>query len=391
MAKPSDWNCIHLSAGQPPMPLMHGYIDSGGRFRPDEASEKAPLVALIPADRCNVISVDLPELSGRKLEQALRWAAEDVIAGPVEDQHVAAIQREADGRLRCIVCSNKDMQQWLDALPGRPHRIVPDAACLPWQRGQISLMRQQQHWLVRWSETGFDRVEPEVLELMLPELLENSTASNRLVCYQTARDDTVPDGLNGSEVRRVSLDETPLALLAVDAVDSPVNLMQGEYSAIEPGSQNKRWRLTALLAAAIAVLLIVYSVSESWLLERKSEQLDRQITQQFQQVFPEVTRVQRPRAQAEQAMALLAGGGSDTFVGINSRISEVLTGASGIQVEALNYVQDQISLSLTVAGTDDLEALQQQLHSIGLVVVVEQLQVQPEGSQARLSIRPGES
>ena len=384
MSKPSAWSIVRLQSGS--QPAERGRMDADGRYAGNEqVDQNDPLLALVPADRCNVISIDLPELSGRKLEQALRWAAEDAIAGPIEEQHVAPIQREADGRLRCIVSSRQDMQQWLDALPKRPQRMLPDAACLPWQAGQISLMQQGRHWLMRWSETGFDRIEADLLDVMLPELVAAETSN--IVCYQTVNDTALPDVLSALEPESIVSDIEPLALLAPPAIDSPVNLMYGDYSPIEPGSRSQRWRLAAVLSGIVALITVVLGISENWLLARKSDQLEQQINQQFRQIFPEITRIQRPRVQAEQAMALLSGGGSDPFLGMASRISQLLSGATGIDIESLNYAAGQINLALKAPGTDDLEALQQRLRTQQLNVTVEQLQVLPDGVQARLRIQ----
>ena len=386
MSKPSAWNVVRLEPGsQPP---EHGRVEAGGQFSGSaQHYDSDRLLVLVPANRSNVISVDLPDLSGRKLEQALRWAAEDAIAGPIEEQHVAPILRDDDGRLRCIVSSRLDMQQWLDTLPKRPQRIVPDAACLPWQPGQITVMQQDTQWLMRWAETGFDRVEADLLDLMLPELIANETEPRRIICYQAASERALPEALARLEPECIATDATPLALLAPQAIDSPVNLMFGDYSPIEPGSRSQRWRPAAMLGIAAALLAIVLGISENWLLARTSDQLQQQIDQQFRQIFPEITRIQRPRVQAEQAMAILSGGGSDPFLGMASRISQLLSGAGGIQTESLNYADGQISLSLKVPGSDDLEALQQQLRAQQLNVVVEQLQVLPDGAQARLRIQ----
>ena len=386
MSKPSAWNVVRLQPGSEP--AEQGRVEADGRFAGGaQRAESDPWLVLVPANRSNVISIDLPDLSGRKLEQALRWAAEDAIAGPIEEQHVAPIRRDADGRLRCIVSSRSDMQHWLDALPKRPRRIVPDAACLPWQAGQITLMQQGTQWLMRWSETGFDRIEADLLDLMLPELIKTGTETRKIVCYQTASDSALPDALAEHQPERIVRDVESLAVLAPQAINSPVNLMYGDYSPIEPGSRSQRWRPAAMLGVAAALLMIVLGIGENWLLARKSDQLQQQIEQQFRQIFPEITRIQRPRVQAEQAMAMLSGGGDDRFLGMASRISQLLSGAGGIETESLTYADGQINLSLKVPGSDDLEALQQRLRAQQLTVVVEQLQVLPDGAQARLRIR----
>ncbi|MEM1080106.1 MAG: type II secretion system protein GspL [Pseudomonadota bacterium] len=386
MPKATEWNCQHLDAKRPPQTIAQGTYSEASGFTDAASHHDAPLLVLIPADRCNTLTVALPELSGRKLTQALRWAAEDQIAGPIEEQHVAPIQRDERGHLRCIVTAQRSMDRWLDALPQRPRKLLPDAACLPWQANQINLMPVEDQWLLRWGETDFDRVDLDLLELMLPELIGEGESPPSLQCFWSGDANALPSALQPFKPSVITMQSPALAYLVPTAYTSPINLMHGEYSALEPGSQARRWRSAAALAAGLVGLIMGHGVIEHQLLERQAEQLDQTIHAQFTRLFPEITRPSRHRVEAERAMAALAGSGSDPFLGLTSRVSALTSSASGLQVEALNFADRRLRVTLNMPSTADLEALQQQLRASSMAVEVEQLQIFPEGPQATLRI-----
>jgi len=389
MPRPAKWNCVYLSADRPPQLQARGHLDTTGQWLADPTPSSAPLVALVPADRCNVISIELPELSGRKLTQALRWAAEEHIAGPVEDQHVSPIRREPDGRLRCVVTTRAAMEAWLQVLPERPRRILPDAACLPWAEGQISIAPIGQQWLLRWGETEFDRVDEAMLELLLTELISTGDHATEVICYQSDPMQALPPAVAELKPGVEAIPDSLIGLLATQAVATPINLMHGEFAAVEPGTQLKAWRWSLAAGCSLLLLAGLYTASEHWLLKQQSRQLEQDIVAQFQRVFPEITRPVRPRIQAEQAMAALSGSGSDAMLALSSRVSQLIGGADGIRMDSLSFRDQRLRLSMNIPGSEDIELLQQRLRLNGLDVAVEELQVQSEGARVTLLISAG--
>lgn len=358
--------------------LMH--VDAP-RERAGDA--EAPLIALVPADRCNVIAVDVPEMSASRLGQALRWAAEDALATDAEDQHVVPIRRRPDGRLDCLVASTADMQAWLDRCPRQPSRLVPDAACLPWQRGELVLAPVAGGVLARWGELDFDRIDLDLLDVLLPELIE-SAGRPQLVWLGT----TVPDALADHDFQSRPVETGDLGLLASQAAASPANLMFGDYP---PAGQRDRprWRPVAVLAGLALGLLFGSALTERWMLQRQSDQLESEIRAQFRQLFPEITNVQRPRVQAERALADLGGVGNDRFVSMMRNVSPLFSGLDAVRVESLRYSDTRLELALRVPGLDDIEALQRQLEGRGLVTSIDGVNVDGDTTSGRLQIAPG--
>src|SRR5690554_5019964 len=117
-------------------------ISVSKRGGPDQADWPAdlPATVFVDASRCLGLTLDLPPLRGHKLAQAMRWAAEEYFAGSAEDEHVVAGPRDQQGRLHCVSISNATMDELTAQLAGsRAERLLPDALCLPWQPGRLSL------------------------------------------------------------------------------------------------------------------------------------------------------------------------------------------------------------------------------------------------------------
>lgn len=345
--------------------------------------DDAPLIALVPADRCNVIAVDVPEMSASRLARALRWAAEDALATDAENQHVVPIRRRADGRLDCLVASTADMQAWLERCPRRPSRMLPDAACVPWQPGELVALPVSGAVLVRWGELEFDRVDLDLLDVLLPELIESADRP-RLIWLG----DAVPESLAGLDFEARPVETHELALLAGPTAASPANLMFGDYPAA--GQRDRpRWRPVAVLAGLAVVLLFSGAATEHWMLERQSERLDREIRTSFSRLFPDITSPQRPRVQAERALAELGGGGHDRFVAMMRTVSPLFSGLDAVEVESLRFAGQRLELALRAPGLDDIEALQKQLEGRGLATSIDGVNVDGNTTSGRLQIAPG--
>jgi len=350
-----------------------------------DAGTDAELVALVPADRCSLVRVDLPELSGARMAQALRWAVEESIAGDPEQQHVVPVRRASDGRLLCLVVARGDMDQWLAALPDRPARLVPDAACLPRADDEVVLMPMGGFVLARGGNEMFDRIEPELLDSLVPEFIDSAGDRARLVWLG----DEPPAELDrfGPETRSDGI--SPLALLAPAALGSPgaaFDLLQGEYAERDRASAARQWRLAGWLAGLAVFLLLAAAVTEYTMLKREQLRLEAAVEARFADLFPGISTIVRPRAQAERALIELRGGSRDRFVQLMGAVSPLFSGASGIEVTSVSFIDGTLDLELETASLADLEALQRQLGAQGIDAALHNVEVLAQRTRGRIRI-----
>lgn len=353
-----------------------------------DAGEATGLVALVPADRCSLVRVELPEMSGSRLSQALRWAVEDSIAGDPEQQHVVPVRRAQDGQLLCLVVARRDMDQWLAALPARPTRLVPDAACLPRAENELILMPMGGVVLARGGNEMFDRIEPDLLDSLVPEFTESAGNEVRLVWVG----DTPPVELDRFSVEKRPGGSSALALLAPAALGetgAAFNLLQGEYAELEGASSSRQWRLAGWLAGLAAFLMLAGLLAEYTMLKREQLRLEHAVEARFAEMFPDISSIQRPRVQAERALAELRGGSRDRFVQLMGAVSPLFSGARGVEVTSISYLDGTLDLELETASLADLEALQRQLRTQGLDAALQNVEVLTESTRGRIRISEG--
>ncbi len=382
MARPERYRLIDVATGAD---QRFALVDG----TPVPASDSAvddPLVVVVPADRCSVVRADIPEMSASRMTRALRWAVEDSIAGDPEQQHVVPMRRAADGRLMCLVVAHADMQQWLATLPVRPTRMLPDAACLPLADGEVTLLKAGDHVLARAAEDVFDRIEPDLLESLVPEFLAFAGESARLVWLGEA---LVPEARSyDPEIRPDA--GSALEVLAPTALGGSgrhFNLLAGEYAARENVAAARQWRIAGWLGALAAFLLLAGVVADYVLLKREELRLEQAIESRFGELFPEISALVRPRAQAERALAELRGGSRDRFIQLMRAVSPVLSGAAGVQVDSIRWADSALELELETASLADLEALQRQLSAQGIEAALRDLEVLSDATRGRIYIR----
>ncbi|MFU8877247.1 MAG: type II secretion system protein GspL, partial [Wenzhouxiangellaceae bacterium] len=368
-------------------------IDEQGRVDAAPAADAAGCesIALVPADRVSLITVELPRMSPARLEQALRWAVEDRIAGDPAGQHVVPLRRLSGQQLQCMVVARVDMQQWLDRLDHRPTRMLPDAACLPWQPGQVVLAPSAEAVLARWGETEFDRISPDLLDDLLPELSSAPGSAGQARPGETVwlGPGPVPDGIAGLVTRVDEHEGDGLeAMAAVAAGDSAadLDLLRGEFALADAAGDRRRLRWLAGLAAAVLALWVGHALVDYMLLERQHRQQADQLEQRVTELFPEIGVLVRPRAQVERALAELRGVHQDRFVQLVAGANSLIAGAEGLRLNSLSYADGVLELRLQAPSLADFEALQRRARTLDLRAELGDVSVRPEATDARMII-----
>ena len=326
------------------------------------------------------LKVELPDLPARRLEQALRWAAEEHLAGSAEDEHVVAGRRDEAGRVACVVIGREVMDQICRPLAGQPaERIVPDAMCLPWQDGELALAERDGRILARWGECEFGSFEVELAEDLLAGLASERV---RIVWYGGECPDWLDRGRIEEPIDQRSLDHC----LAEGAVASGINLLSGPYSPRSAVAARTYWRWVAGLAAGLAAVMIGLVAVENHQLDREAGRLQQDIEQRFEQLFPEVGRVVRPREQAERELARLRFGQAAGLLDLMSRTAPVIEGQDRIVLDALNYRDGELELTLRAPDVAALDQLEQRLRALDLAADVRSASLDEDGASGRIRV-----
>lgn len=359
-----------------------GRVARGGRCDPatPDWPDEGPAVVLVDASRCLGLSLELPPLRGQKRQQAMRWAAEEHLAGSAEDEHVVAGPRDEAGRLRCVSIANGVMEELTAPLDGlAAERMLPDALCLPWQAGRVSLAEHDGRILVRWGEWSFTSFDADLAADMIDSA---APPDSELDWYGGERPAWVDE--RGAVDRDDG--QSLMAILARQAAGAELNLLSGPWAPQSAATARSQWRWTAIFAAAAVAMVIGHAALERYQLANRSGELETAIEQQFRQAFPEVGRIVRPQTQAERELARLRFGQAAGLLELMHRVAPVIDGQAQLQVERLDYRDGTLELGLRAPDVAALEALEQRLRALDLSAEVQTASLDDRGASGRIRI-----
>ena len=362
-----------------------GRVARGGRCDPaaPDWPDDGPAVVLVDASRCLGLSLELPPLRGQKLQQAMRWAAEEHLAGSAEDEHVVAGPRDEAGRLRCVSIANGVMEELTAPLDGvAAERMLPDALCLPWQAGRVSLAEHDGRILARWGEWSFTSFDADLAADMIDSA---APPESELDWYGGERPAWVDE--RGAVDRDDG--QSLMAILARQAAGAELNLLSGPWAPQSAATARSQWRWTAIFAAAVVAMVIGHAALERYQLANRSAELEAAIEQQFRQAFPEVGRIVRPQTQAERELARLRFGQAAGLLELMHRVAPVIDGQAQLQVERLDYRDGTLELGLRAPDVAALEALEQRLRALDLSAEVQTASLDDRGASGRIRITRG--
>ncbi len=364
------WRWAELKAG--------GAIGREGRCDPSRPDWPKGLAVhvLCDAGQCTALALDLPEMSSARQRQALRWAAEEHLAGSAEEEHVVDAGRDGSGRLRCLVIAHAEMEAILSPLAGEAvESVCPDALCLPWQPGEVSLAATDAQILARWGEWSFGRFEAGLVETLLEPI---SDGQWKWVAG------TVPESLS-AEIDAGS-PSTLMTVLARNFDCASVNLLSGPWAPASRQTAGRQWRWVAGLAGTAVVVALAGLALENRLLAARSADLQASIDARFADAFPGIRPAGRHRELAERELARLRFGQSAGLMDLMYRVSPVLQGQTGVFLRGLSYRDERLELDVTAPDVAALDELEQRLRELGLVAAVQSASLDDEGAAGRVSV-----
>lgn len=357
---------------------------------------------IVPGECILLTSVNLPPIRqlARRM-QAARFAMEDQLATPVESQHIALGERDADGNHHVAVVEREQMDAWLD-LPGeyrqRVRAAIPDTLCLPLpENGSASVLLDNQRALVRRSRQHGFACNTRLLPAML-QAAGMDDVQLQIATADDAPDDAIIAGLEerGFHVQRVSSSTTPQTTLFDNARTPALNLLQGSY---EPVSHNHAWwrpfRATAALAIVLLLVLVAAHVAEYVSLQQEYNNLHAQAEKQFHTAFPDITATSDMRYQAQQALARLSG--NSATGGIFPLLQALANASGGIgtsQFQSLDYRSGALTFTLHAKNIQALDKLRGEFsRQSGMVLDVQSANATSDGVQiqARVTRNSGSS
>ncbi|MFY9259477.1 MAG: type II secretion system protein GspL [Gallionella sp.] len=340
--------------------------------------------AVAPAAVVLLTSVKLPVSKGEKARRLLPFVAEEQLAVEVDTVHFALGEALPDGRLTVAIIEQHWLQQSLAFLTAQGLRVqhfFPETLLLALPEDGWVMTWDGQQGLVRTGESAGWVLEGEGIPFALQCLCQSVAAhppSQLLIYTHAALDVAVWSAQLGIPVVK-STQAAPSELSALD-------LLQGDFA-----RQQFNWtwlpklKPVLWLGAAMILLQLLGTGIDAWRLGREQRQLQQAMEASFRQAFPEATVVVDPALQMERQLANLrrTAGIADTqdFLPILGKITPWLQGASGMQLQKINYENQVLKLEFNLPSAAILASLHTQLNQLTC-----QTEWQAEGMNVRLKI-----
>lgn len=356
-----------------------GRVIDEGSGRPPAAGD-TPVVALADMADCLCLTASLPELSGRRLNQALPYALEDRLAGSIDEQHVAAAGRDDTGDVRALVIERTRLQHYLDTLKSagiEPTALLPDALCLPWRKGELSVMAAGDRLLARWGDWQAASLEPALFGTLLPEL-----AVDRIRCFGD-----LPDGFAAGEIL---VEQAPggLNVLVPRAAAMTGQLLTGELAPATSRRHHARWLWAAALAGVLILSQFLLAGLEYLQLRGQAQTSRAEVATHFSQAFPGITPVAgREKLLAERELARLRFGEAAGFIELLAAAAPVIESTEQTEVQSLDYRDGALEIRLRADSIAELERLERRLSDAGVDAGVQSASTYEDGADGRLLVR----
>jgi type II secretion system protein L len=349
-----------------------------------------PCEAVLAAELVLLERVALPAAQQRRVHSALRFLAEDSIVPDPARVHVAA----APTPQKDVVCVGVVDREWLVQALARLGRVaIAPAAAYPetllpaLEPGAWIVVCNGDESFVRTADAeGFalDSAGEDEPPVALRLALEAARAAGRLpqrLLLRAASDATLPDAASWAAALEVAV-ETGAPWRWTQARSRPrFELLQGEFA---PRGASGAWRQAlarpALLAAALLALMSA-GIATDWALKAaERERLQAEMRALYRGSFGESAVLVDPPLQMSRALAelrLAAGQGSASdFVSLLNALAEYLPEPGAQRVEAIDYENGRLSLSLRAREPGQAAALAAKLRarasSPGLEIRVEE-------------------
>lgn len=377
---------IYLASEQPDWAIVDeaGHVrQSAMQDQPDglaSIAEEKRVIVVVPAEDVLLTRANMPPLTGTKLAQAIPFVLEDQLINEIETLHFAISERQANQYYPVAVVTHEKMQQWLNQLTEwhiKPDVILPASLALPVAQTTWHAAIIKDQAIVRTSQFSGFAADISQLAAWLGSATASQSELPRILYlqdYQAALPDQFIASLNlpfpvECQQKAQTAWLSDMAAQVVHA--SAINLLQGPYArkkAVFP-SFNKLWKITIGLAVAWVALLILYPVISYFMLNSRLNQMESQINTIYFRHFPQASAVIAPKVRMQEKMARLSSGiNNNRLLRLLAFVGEALKKTSSIKLKRLDFQNNQLTLELSAASSDDFAAFIDSLNRQGLNV-----------------------
>jgi len=329
-----------------------------------ERASSAEIIALAPASDVYLTQVELPKNAARKALAAIPFIIEEELCGDIANLSFA-LGTKQDNTQEVAVVDRRTLQNWQQAFVDAElfcSRLIPDAHCLPLNE-KISLLQIGNDLLVRFPDGKCLQGETDwLLALVLAQAESKSTL---ITCYSEI--ESWPD----TREAEFNFDLLPMQLLMQGAVNSNLNLFQGEFAVKRKVNPTwNKWKLAAALAVIAICANLIVTATEFNSLRNERSVVRQQIQEAVQQGFPELGSYRNLRVAVSAEMSKLEqGGGNLSMLAMLSRLGGAFE-SSGIKPQNIRYdgKRSEIRMQSVAQSFEALEKFRRDAQNLGFEV-----------------------
>lgn len=356
---------------------------------------------LAPASTVNLYRVAMPVRRTAAVQAALPYALEDQLGQELEELHLVAGPRRADGRVVAAVTELSRMEDWVQLAQSAGWRLdalIPQAILHQTQTPDAGLFIQPSPWPAQDDlalVTSVDQepvlIEQGMLGFWLQQRLAQLDEAQRVVA------------LTGYQAEDLGLSEADIVVgpASGDALEAalnvchssrPLNLLTGAYASGMAAPPWRKLRPVLVAAGVMLAVLVAQQVLQTVALNNERDRLQAEINQLFDDTLPRHRRVE-PLTQFRQ---VLQGSGNQTGQnGMGRLLHDVLASVAAEDQAKMRQVRatpDDVELELHLPSFAELEKLRGKLAAdSSLSESLQGADSDSDGVTARLRVQRKES
>lgn len=359
-----------------------------------EAAKERDVIVIVPAADVLLTTVNLPKMSRVRLMQALPFALEEQLIADVEDLHFAVGDYQTDGSLPVAVISKEKMQQWMQLLQEwqvQPTIMTTAALILPVSNNTWHIFVDNVTTIRVGNYAGFVS-ENENLKTLLSVALKEAQQTPQKIHFHNFTSHAYASSFTSLvtvEEEFVPTERKMEHISALCDTTNVINLLQGDYApkrASFPKIEVK-WKVAVYLAIACLATLILYPAISYTILKYRLVVLDSQINAIYKRHFPQAKNTIAPKARLQEKLeSLMAEVGQNRLLFLLGYVGKGLAETTNVKLKRFDFHNNQLTLEITAATSEDLTSLNDYLSQQGLSVKQQSADVTGSRLQATMVI-----
>lgn len=351
------------------------------------------VVIVVPAQDVVLTSVTLPKMNRARVLQAIPYALEEQIIEDVDSLHFAPGYYKSDQPISVMIVARSKMAEWMALLQSwqiTANSMVPELLAIPLTKDAWSVMMNEIAIVRTGRLSGFACDRGNLGEMLIMAISDAGEKPALIEIYdegETAVEFTLTTPV---QIQQIS-GEKRLEMMAQALQESaPLNLLQGDYQSKKSRGLPQMTNLVKIplyLFAVWLVLLFLYPIISFAILDNRASDISRQISVIYKRHFPNASSVLVPKERMQEKLNKLSSDITENrLLIIMSNIGSGLARAAGVQLKRMEFQNNQMTLEITAASSDEFSAFTDALAQQGLRVKQQNANLTGERVSATLQI-----